>query len=161
MIGDGLGAAGPPPSLRIAATQVLVSLWKDAQTAAFHLGVNAIVGSDFVPRVARIVLLRAIGMRIGRAQIYPGVSFRTKRIQVGSDAMVNSGTRFDNDADVTLGDRVRIGPEVLFCTSTHTIHQDPIMRAGLRVNQPITVEDGAWVGARAVCCLARWWVRAL
>lgn len=137
------------PGLVLTLRQLGESLWVDTRYAFFSLWVNTVAGSALVPRALRIVMLRLSGMRIGRAQVYPGVTFRTGRIAFGWDTMVNSGVRFDNIAPVTFGERVRVGPEALFCTTTHEIGPE-FMRAGTRTDGPITIGDGAWIGARAL-----------
>lgn len=129
--------------------QVAQSLVEDCGYALFSLWVNALGGSALVPRALRIIMLRVAGIGIGRAQVYPGVRFKTPRVRFGSDAMVNTGVRFDNSALVTLGRKVRVGPEVLFCTSSHRIGHSA-MRAAERFDAPIIIHDGAWIGARAL-----------
>jgi maltose O-acetyltransferase len=83
-----------------------------------------------------------------RLNVWPGVSFKTTKVTLGRDVMVNSGTRFDNRARVTLGDNVAVGSDVLFLTDSHEIGSASRRNDGPDVLLPITIGEGAWIGAR-------------
>jgi len=102
----------------------------------------------------RVRLLRAGGMRIGaRTGIggdiwVAGGPRPTTRMRIGADCFVNDGCRFDVSAAVTIGDRVFLGHDAAVLTASHVLG-DRSQRAGRTVSKPVTIEDGAWVGARA------------
>lgn len=125
------------------------SLRDDAREGLFALVANTLAGGVLVPRVVRLLLYRLLGMQVGRANVRSGCQFTTRLVTLGYDAMVNRGCTFDNSARVTLGDRVRVGPEVMFCTSTHELG-DRAQRAAARADRPVSVGDGVWIGTRAV-----------
>lgn len=98
----------------------------------------------------RRYLLRVFGAEIGEnATIKPG--FRVKypwNFKAGKNCWLGEDVWIDNLAQVTLGDNVCISQGAYLCTGNHD-WSDPAF--GLLV-QPISIHDGAWVGARA--CLA-------
>ena len=65
---------------------------------------------------------------------------------IGSDVFINRAAYIR--ANVTIGDRVNIGPFARLITDTHEIGSAR-RRAGKSIFPPIVVEDGAWIGAGA------------
>ncbi|MEW2015354.1 DapH/DapD/GlmU-related protein [Rhodococcus sp. NPDC076796] len=112
--------------------------------------VNALCAGHLVPSRIRILVLKLVGVSIPiRSRVSPGVIIRTRLLSVGRNSTINYRCLFDNRAPVTIGSRVGVGPDVLFLTSSHD-WRDPRCRAGTSELSPITVEDGVWIGARAV-----------
>ena len=70
------------------------------------------------------------------------------KLSIGRDTVVNIGCVFELNDRVTVGERVSIGHEVYFLTTSHHMGGRR-RRAGRLVVAPITVGDGAWIGARA------------
>jgi maltose O-acetyltransferase len=102
----------------------------------------------------RLLLLRAGGVRIGtgtgiggRIWIAGGSRCAT-RFEIGNDCFLNDGCRFDVSAEVKIGDRVFFGHDAAVLTATHEMG-DRHRRAGRTISAPVTIESGAWVGARA------------
>jgi acetyltransferase-like isoleucine patch superfamily enzyme len=114
--------------------------------------VRAVLG--FLPAFtfnhARVLALRACGIRIGRKTMFWGLPRLTgrgavaSRLQVGAHCGFNDGCEFDLEAPISIGDHVSVGHEVRFLTSSGA--EDGGIAA------PITVGDGAWLGAR---CMVR------
>ncbi|HWC28713.1 MAG TPA: DapH/DapD/GlmU-related protein [Dehalococcoidia bacterium] len=72
----------------------------------------------------------------------------SRLLHIGADSWFNVGCRLDVHAEVRIGDRVRFGQEVLLLTHTHEL--GPMSRrAGDLKAEPVTIGDGAWIGARA------------
>jgi maltose O-acetyltransferase len=70
---------------------------------------------------------------------------------IGAGTFVNVGVVILDVARVTIGDDVRIGPNVQLLTPTHPL--DPATRrTGLQAGAPITVADGAWLGGGVIVC---------
>lgn len=82
--------------------------------------------------------------------IWPGASFRSKRVTIGSNVFINVGFFFDGYDRLTVGDDVRIGQFVRVITATHEI--GPSRQRGLVevVGRPVTIANGCWIGAGAV-----------
>lgn len=70
-------------------------------------------------------------------------------LTVGDDTFINYGCFFDLSAPTKIGSRCDIGYQAMFITATHD-HGSSTRRAGRANSAPIVVEDGTWIGARAV-----------
>lgn len=66
-------------------------------------------------------------------------------VWIGHQVLVVGGT-----AEVRIGARVDIAPRVMLVTGTHALFSQSDRAAGPGYSQPITVEDGAWLGAGAL-----------
>jgi maltose O-acetyltransferase len=70
-------------------------------------------------------------------------------LSVGPRTYVNRGCFFDTSAPISVGADCALGMQVLVCTSTHEIG-DSRRRSGRLASSPVHIEDGCWIGARAV-----------
>lgn len=70
-----------------------------------------------------------------------------KNVSVGNCTFINSNVTFVDDAKITIGDNVLIGPNVTFCTSSHPVDLENRRKI---ISKPITIEDGVWIGANVV-----------
>ena len=97
-------------------------------------------------RVKRAVL-RAFGARIGRGVVIkPAVHVKYPwRLSVGDHAWLGERSWIDNLAQVNIGAHACVSQGAYLCTGNHD-WSDVGMRL---VVAPITVGDGAWVGAFA------------
>lgn len=103
----------------------------------------------------RIVLYRAAGLTVGGGcEIWGPLTIRpvggSRNIDIGFGSFVNAEVRFAAPgARVTIGAHVLVGPRVMFETVNHDLAYSP--ETGRRTeSKPITVEDGAWIGAGAI-----------
>ncbi|MGW0469226.1 WcaF family extracellular polysaccharide biosynthesis acetyltransferase [Streptomyces sp. NPDC003027] len=108
---------------------------------------NTVFMAWFCPARLRVALLRAFGATIG-----DGVLIRHRvrilwpwKLTVGDHTWIGEGAWLLNLEPVTLGAHVCVSQEALLCTGGHD-HRAADFRYR---NAPITVEDGAWVAARA------------
>ncbi|MCD9154519.1 acyltransferase [Aeromicrobium duanguangcaii] len=114
------------------------------------LTLNGLARSSLLPRALRFRLLRALGMDIpGWTAIMPGCWFGGTDVHIGDGTTVNYGVFFDTAAPITIGERCDIGMEAMLCTSTHE-KGGPDRRAGKAGGAPIVIEDGVWIGTRAL-----------
>lgn len=92
-------------------------------------------------------VLRRFGARIGaRVLIKPNVHVKYPwHLEVGDNAWIGERAWIDNFVEVRIGANAVVSQGAYLCTGNHD-WSDPGM--GLLV-QPITVEDGAWIGAFA------------
>lgn len=102
----------------------------------------------------RVLLLRSGGVRIGNGT---GIGGKLRiaggrrpaaRLVIGANCFVNDGCRFDVSAPVHIGDDVFVGHDVAILTASHEMGGRN-RRAGAVVAEPVTIEPGAWVGARS------------
>jgi putative colanic acid biosynthesis acetyltransferase WcaF len=95
----------------------------------------------------RRFLLRCFGARLGStAYIYRTVRIRDpKYLSVGEHASIGPDVDIYNVDRVDIGNHCTISMQAMLCTGSHDI-QDRFMAL---THEPITIEDGAWVCARA------------
>ena len=110
---------------------------------------TAVVAHPLTPVAARWRLLRAGGAEVPGALIFAGVRLPGRDLAIGRGTFINRGVTWDGHGALRLGERCAVGHEVLFLGGTHEIG-DGGNRAGKRVDRPVTVGDGTWIGARAV-----------
>ena len=118
-------------------------LWQ----AAWQLASAVAVEPWFVPPRARVAVLRAFGARIGRrVNLRSGVRVHWPwKLDVGDDTWIGERAWILNLEPVRIGSDVCISQGVFLCTGSH----DRRSRTFEFDNAPITVDDGAWVAARA------------
>jgi maltose O-acetyltransferase len=122
----------------------------DLRVWPFQLLVNVLLASPLVPRVVRGCVLRATGMELETYKVYAGCIFGTNKLKVGRRSLISYGVQFDNCALVELGDDVGVGMRVMFVTSTHDVGPSECRADGFAYFKPITVGNGAWIGAGAI-----------
>ncbi len=98
----------------------------------------------------RSVVLRCFGGRVGPGVIVkPGVNVKYPwHLEIGAHSWVGEDVWLDSLAPIRIGSNVCISQGAYLCTGNHD-WSDPAF--GLIV-KPITVEDGAWIGAKAIIC---------
>lgn len=98
----------------------------------------------------KIFLLRLFGAKIGkRICLKPCVLIKSPwNLTIGNDCWIGEKVWIDNLDKVYIGNNVCISQGALLLTGNHdyTISSMPYR------NAPITIEDGAWVGGKAVVC---------
>lgn len=103
----------------------------------------------------RTKILRAAGLNIGHGTVIMGAPDMhgqgdiRKRLRIGEHVSMNTGCFFDLNAPITIGSHVAIGHEVMLLTTSHEIG-DSDHRAGTTFSAPVTIKDGAWIGARCI-----------
>lgn len=99
---------------------------------------------------ARSFLLRLFGASIGsNVVIKPGVRVKYPwHLSISANTWIGEDVWIDNLTSVTIGANVCISQGAYLCTGNHD-WSDPAF--GLEV-KPIIVEDGSWIGARALIC---------
>ena len=103
----------------------------------------------------RAAVLRRAGLRIGAATAFwdtpviTGPAGAHERLAFGWGCWVNIGCIFETGATITVGDSVAFGHGVLVMTTTHDIGP-PTRRAGPSRSLPVVIEDGVWIGSRAI-----------
>lgn len=108
----------------------------------------------FVANRLRTQALRMTGVRIGDASAFWGLPTLVgsgafwERLRVGSHCGFNDGCFFELEDNITIGEHVSVGHDVMFLTQSHELGQST-RRAGTPRHAPIVIEDGAWLGARA------------
>lgn len=96
----------------------------------------------------RRMFLRAFGARVGkRVIIKPGVHIKFPwRLSIGDDSWIGEDVWIDNLALVQVGANCCLSQGAYVCTGSHDWNS---ARFTLIVS-PVTIEDDAWIAARAV-----------
>lgn len=105
--------------------------------------------NPFMPvNFVKIVLLRLFGARLGRCVIVkPGVNIKYPWfLQAGDHVWIGENVWIDNLALVKIGNNVCISQGAYLCTGNHDFKSNDfrLLLAG------IILEEGTWIGARAV-----------
>lgn len=99
------------------------------------------------------VLLNSLGLKISKgAKICGGTKIYGRGdITIGKDSWIGIGTIFipAPNAPITIGACCDIAPGVIFHTGSHEFG-DQSRRAGPGYSLPISIDDGTWIGTRAV-----------
>lgn len=107
---------------------------------------NAVPGDDNAGRAQALADLVAIAgegaLVVPRFQCTYGTN-----ITLGRNAFVNANAFFMDDATITIGDDVRIGPGAQFMTALHPIEDHQRRREGWERALPIAIGHNAWLGA--------------
>ena len=100
-----------------------------------------------VPSSVKRVVLRFFGARVGRGVVIkPRVNIHLPwKLVVGDFAWIGEEVFILNFEQVTIGTHCCISQRAFLCTGNHDFRQPDMPYR----NRPITIEDGAWVGAQA------------
>ncbi|MGJ0391050.1 acyltransferase [Microbacterium sp. CGR1] len=115
----------------------------------FNVWINGFVSSMLVPDRARWILLRLSGFDIERSVIDARGFIGSTAVSIGRGSSLNFGVFLDGSAPVRVGRNVSIGMNVLVLTGSHELGA-PAKRAGELTSAPVTIEEGAWIGANSV-----------
>ena len=102
----------------------------------------------------RTTLLRVAGVKIGGGTTVGGMFFvhggrrPVTRICIGHNCWINDSCTLDASAAITIGDNVALGQSVMILTNSHELGPSE-NRAGSVIGLPVSIGDGAWVGARS------------
>lgn len=119
------------------------ALWYAVNTLVFASALFPVYGP-------KRLLLRIFGAHIGSGVVIkPRVHIKHPwRLTVGEHSWIGEGAWIDNLVEISIGSNVCISQGAYLLTGNHD-YKDP--HFGLIV-QGIAIEDGAWVGARAIVC---------
>lgn len=102
------------------------------------------------PSAWKRLLLVAFGAKVGRnVTIKPDVNIKFPwLLEIGDNVWIGEGVWIDNLARVRIGDNVCLSQGAYLLTGNHDYKKEAfdLMIA------PITIENGAWVGAKATIC---------
>ena len=102
----------------------------------------------------RTLLYRFIGFKIGKGALILGKLTLTcdgpisQMLSIGEGSRINAPLYAELNAPIVIGKRVSIGHNTVFVTTNHDT-SNALDRAGTANADGITIEDGAWIGARA------------
>lgn len=92
-------------------------------------------------------LMNFAGYKVGENTKIVGPIFCTGSLEIGKNCWVGRDLTVNGNGKVKIGDNCDIAPSVMFLTGGHEIGTEE-RRAGKGENYTISIENGAWVGAR-------------
>ena len=97
-------------------------------------------------------LLRWCGATIGKnVRICSSARFYgTGEFEIGEETWIGHHSLMIVSARVFIGAYVDIAPWVYIGTGSHEIDREGLHSAGKGISQPVIIEDGCWLGARAM-----------
>ena len=98
----------------------------------------------------KIVLLRAFGARIGIGLVIKNnVNIKYPwKLTIGENCWLGENSWIDNLDNVIIGNNVCISQGAMLLTGNHDYTKSTMPYR----NAPISIKDGAWIGARTVVC---------
>ena len=126
----------------------------DTRRLAWSVGARLLPEFSF-PRV-RTALLRWSGADVRRDATFLGYAWfvgppgALANLRIGAECVIGPGVTFGLDGPIEIGRGVSISPEAMLFTATHAL--GPASRRMLTPARarPIVVEDGVWIGMRAL-----------
>ena len=96
----------------------------------------------------KTALLKAFGARLGKGVIIkPSVNIKYPwKLQMGDYCWIGEEVWIDNLSELIIGSNVTISQGALLLTGSH----DHTKETFDFISKPITLEDGVWIGARAL-----------
>lgn len=114
-----------------------------------HLLFNTVASSALIPLDLRWLVYRALGANVSPSRIHPQVWIGSRHLTIGRGTFVNYRVKFNTSGSVTIGAHCNIAMDVSFVTQSHQLGPST-RRAGALTAKPIVVEDGVWIGVRAM-----------
>lgn len=122
---------------------IKITLWYFVNALIVRASWNPFMG-------IKLALLRAFGAKIGkRICIKNDVIIKSPwNLVIGDDCWIGEGCWIDNLDRVSIGSNVCISQGAMLLTGNHD-YTNPAMPYR---NAPISIEDGAWIGAQTTVC---------
>ncbi len=98
----------------------------------------------------KVSLLRLFGAKVGRGvNIKPNVNIKYPwKLSVGDFTWIGEGVWIDNLTTVSIGANCCISQGAFLLCGNHNYKQSTFDL----ITRPIVLEDGAWIGAKAIVC---------
>ncbi|MBX3242564.1 MAG: WcaF family extracellular polysaccharide biosynthesis acetyltransferase [Chitinophagaceae bacterium] len=95
-------------------------------------------------------LLKCFGARVGRGVVIkPGVNIKYPwKLSIGNYTWIGEKVWIDNITDVIIGDNVCLSQDAMLLAGNHNYKKSTF---DLMIGK-IVLEDGVWIGAKAVVC---------
>lgn len=113
---------------------------------------NSIITNTYlpIPIKLKINVLRLFGAKIGKGVVIkPAVSIKYPwLLQIGNNVWLGEQVWIDNLSQVIIGNDVCLSQGAMLLTGNHDYQKSTFDLT----TQPITIEDGVWIGAKSVVC---------
>lgn len=105
------------------------------------------------PKAQHDILMRLFGTYHSSVYLMP--SFHCDfgfNVHFKGFALVNYNCVFLDTSPIHIGRSVLFGPGVVLSCAGHPLHPEQRCGSALETSQPITIEDGVWIGANSTVC---------
>src|SRR6185437_14087349 len=128
-------------SIQIGASRLKQTAWYFVNIIFFKNSFNVFSGVE-------VALLKTFGAQLGKGVVIkPAVNIKFPwKLRIGDNSWVGEEVWIDNLSDVTIGSNVTLSQGCLLLTGSH----DHSRTSFDFVAFPIVLQDGVWVGAKAV-----------
>jgi putative colanic acid biosynthesis acetyltransferase WcaF len=129
-------------------TTIDIGASKIKQITWYFINIIFFKNSFNVISFTKTSLLKAFGARIGKSVlIKPSVNIKYPwKLKLGDHCWIGEGVWIDNLSEVIVGNNVTVSQGALLLTGSHNHTKETFDFISL----PIVMEDGVWIGARAV-----------
>lgn len=112
---------------------------------------------EFLSSRLRARLYRAIGFDVDRSAFFLGnvklsslLPHFYAKLTIGPGAVIGNDVTLNLDAKITIGKNVSISPYTLIYTGSHQLGPGSNRRVSDVLANPVTIEDGCWIGLSAI-----------
>jgi len=129
-------------------TTIEIGAGKIKQVCWYFTNVFFLKNTLVVSSGLKIFLLRAFGSRVGKGVVIkPGVNIKYPwKLVIGDHSWIGEEAWIDNLSDVVIGQSVTVSQGAMILTGSH----DHTKESFDFISLPVVLEDGCWIGARAV-----------
>lgn len=113
-----------------------------------HVVLDVVAGSSLVPRPARWLLYRVMGLDIETMNVFSGARITGREVRIGRGTFVNHQAYLDAAAGrIEIGRNCHLGPQVMVLTASHVIDTDG-SASSESTYSATRIGDDVWLGAR-------------
>lgn len=129
-------------------TTIDIGAGKFKQLAWYFINIFFLKNSLNVSSGLKVFLLNLFGAKVGKGVVIkPCVNIKYPwKLQIGDYAWIGEEAWIDNLSAVTIGSNVTISQGAMILTGSH----DHTKETFDFISFPVVLEDGCWIGARAV-----------
>ncbi len=97
----------------------------------------------------RTAIAKYFGLKCGKKSLIRKHIYveHHKNVAIGDNTFIFGQSYIDALSKVTIGNNVRIAPQLMIVTGTHE-RGETRQRAGATFGKPVIIGDGCWIGAR-------------
>lgn len=129
-------------------TSILIGAGKIKQLCWYVTNIFFFKNSLNISSGLKVFLLKLFGARIGKGVVIkPAVNIKYPwKLQIGNHSWIGEQVWIDNLSDVLIGESVTLSQAAMILTGSH----DHTKESFDFISLPVVLEDGAWIGAKAV-----------
>ncbi len=131
-------------------TTIKIGASKGKQALWYFINILFFKNTFIIWSGLKVALLKAFGARVGSGVVIkPSVNIKYPwKLEIGNHCWIGEGVWIDNLVEVVLGNNVCLSQGALLLTGNHNYKKTTFDL----ITGSITIEDGAWIGAKAIVC---------